>query len=135
MLLAGQANNHHWWDAARLDFDPFLRTVTADYRGTALSDKPDTDSYSTRGFAEDVLAVRDEIGCPRAHVYGTSMGGRVAQWLAVDHPERLGKLVLGCTSPGAPHGVERRAEVRRSLAQRDPRGARRALLDLMYSPA
>jgi pimeloyl-ACP methyl ester carboxylesterase len=63
------------------------------------------------------------------------MGGRVAQWLAADHPERVHRLVLGCTSPGAPHGVERSPQVRRSLAQRDGRAARRALLELMYSPA
>ncbi|WAL64529.1 alpha/beta fold hydrolase [Amycolatopsis cynarae] len=135
LLLAGQANTHHWWESVRADFDAHFRTVTFDYRGTGLSGKPDTDSYSTRGFAEDVRVILDEIGCARTHVYGTSMGGRVAQWLAAAHPDRVGRLVLGCTSPGAPHGVERSAEVRRSLAQRDVAAARRALLELMYSPA
>ncbi|WP_170160572.1 alpha/beta fold hydrolase [Prauserella muralis] len=76
----------------------------------------------------------DDLGADRVDVYGTSMGGRVAQWLAADHPERVGSLVLGCTSPGAPHGVERSDQVRRSLAQPDAAAARRALLELMYSP-
>lgn len=135
VLLGGQANSHHWWDTVRPDFDASFRTVATDYRGTGSSGKPDTDSYSTRGFAADAVAILDDLGVERAHVYGTSMGGRVAQWLAVDHPDRVGRLVLGCTSPGAPHGVERGAEVRRSLVQRDPAAVRRALLELMYSPA
>lgn len=135
VLLAGQANTRHWWDAVRPDFDASFRTVTFDYRGTGDSDKPDTDSYSTRGFAADVVAILDHLGVAAAHVYGTSMGGRVAQWLAADHPDRVDKLVLGCTSPGAAHGVERCAEVNEALAQRDTRAVRSALLDLMYTPS
>jgi 3-oxoadipate enol-lactonase len=135
LLLAGQANTHRWWEAVRPDFDAAFRTVVLDWRGTGRSDKPDTDTYTTRGFAADVVAVLDHAGGGRAHVYGTSMGGRVAQWLAADHPERVGALVLGCTSPGAPHGVERDASVRRALAQRDGAAARTALLELMYTPA
>lgn len=133
VLIAGQSNDHHWWDVARPDFDTRFRTVVFDHRGTGRSDKPQT-GYDTRTFARDVVAVLDDLGVGSAHVYGTSMGGRVAQWLAADHPDRVRGLVLGCTSPGAAHGVERGAEVRRSLAQRDAAKARRALLDLMYTP-
>jgi pimeloyl-ACP methyl ester carboxylesterase len=133
VLLAGQSNNHHWWDVPRPDFDARFRTVVFDHRGTGRSDKPES-GYATRTFAQDVIAILDDLGVALAQVYGTSMGGRVAQWLAADHPERVGRLVLGCTSPGLPHGVERSAEVRRSLAQRDAAKARRALLELMYTP-
>ncbi|GAA3761104.1 pimeloyl-ACP methyl ester carboxylesterase [Spinactinospora alkalitolerans] len=133
VLLAGQANDHRWWDPVRHDFDGAHSTITLDYRGTGASDKPDS-PYSTEGFADDVIAVLDELGVDRSAVYGTSMGGRVAQWLAVRHPERVGSLVLGCTSPGTRHGVERGDDVRRSLAQPDPAAARRALLELMYTP-
>ena len=42
------------------------------------------------------------LGIETLDVYGTSMGGRVAQWLAVDHPDRVRRLVLGCTTPGGP---------------------------------
>ncbi|MBB4909707.1 alpha/beta fold hydrolase [Actinophytocola algeriensis] len=133
VLIAGQANNHHWWDVSRPDFDARFRTVVFDHRGTGRSDKPET-GYSTRGFAADVRAILDDMGVERAHVYGTSMGGRVAQWFAADHPDRVRGLVLGCTSPGGAHGIERSAEVRRSLAQRDTAAARQALLELMYTP-
>ncbi len=133
VLLSGQANNHHWWDSVRADFAALYRTITFDYRGTGDSDTPD-EPYTTRGFALDVLAVLDALGVERAHVYGTSMGGRVAQWLAADHPERVAALVLGCTSPGGAHGVERSRDVRRALAQPDRAAAERALLELMYTP-
>ncbi|NJQ08605.1 alpha/beta fold hydrolase [Streptomyces lonarensis] len=133
VLLAGQSNTHAWWDGVRADFSTRHRTVTLDWRGTGDSDKPD-EPYSTRGFAEDVVAVMDDAGIDRADVYGTSMGGRVAQWLAARHPDRVGRLVLGCTSPGGPHAAERDAEVRGSLADADPRRVRAALIALMYSP-
>ncbi|NSC22555.1 alpha/beta fold hydrolase [Streptomyces albus subsp. chlorinus] len=135
LLLSGQSNSHRWWDAVRGGFETAFTTIVMDYRGTGSSDRPDTDTYSTPGFAQDALAVLDHAGIGRAHVYGTSMGGRVAQWLAARHPGRVGRLVLGCTSPGAPHGIERSAEVRRALAQPDAEAARRVLLDLMYTPA
>ncbi|MDP9869643.1 MULTISPECIES: alpha/beta fold hydrolase [Streptosporangium] len=134
VLLAGQANSHRWWDGVRQDFEDDYRTITFDYRGTGASDSPDV-PYSTRGFAADVIAILDDLGVGRAHVYGTSMGGRVAQWLAADHPGRVGSLILGCSSPGGAHGVERDNTVRKSLAQPDRQAARRALLELMYTPA
>lgn len=134
VLLAGQANNHHWWDLVRDDFHPTRSTITLDYRGTGESDKPD-EPHSTQGFAEDVIAVLDELGVDRADVYGTSMGGRVAQWLAVRYPHRVRTLILGCTSPGGRHAIERDDTVRRSLAGSDPVAAKKALLELMYTPA
>ncbi|CAL9285099.1 alpha/beta fold hydrolase [Streptomyces sp. SudanB182_2057] len=132
VLLAGQANDHHWWDTVRADFHPARSTLTLDYRGTGASDKPDA-PYSTELFARDVIAVLDELGIDRADVYGTSMGGRVAQQLAARHPQRVGALVLGCTSPGGPHGVERGADVRRALTRPRPGAAPQALLELMYT--
>ncbi|GAA0394379.1 alpha/beta fold hydrolase [Streptomyces luteireticuli] len=135
VLLAGQANDHHWWDGVREDFHEAGRsTITLDYRGTGASDAPET-PYSTRGFADDVIAVLDALGIDRADVYGTSMGGRVAQWVAADRPDRVRRLVLGCTTPGGRHAVAPDPAVLRSLATPDPDGARRALLDLMYTPS
>jgi pimeloyl-ACP methyl ester carboxylesterase len=133
LLLAGQSNNHHWWDPVRADFERSHRTITVDYRGTGDSDKPD-EPYSTIGFADDAIAVLDELGIESADVYGTSMGGRVAQWLAIRHHQRVGALVLGCTSPGGSHGLERSQEIRRALAQPDQAARDRVLLDLMYTP-
>ncbi|MDI2129848.1 alpha/beta fold hydrolase [Yinghuangia seranimata] len=135
VLISGQSNSLHWWDRVREDFSDRFTLVVLDHRGTGKSDKPDADVYSTPRFAEDVVAVLDAEGIPSAHIYGTSMGGRIAQWIAAGHPDRVRRLVLGCTSPGGRNAVERSAAVRHSLAQADPHAVRAALLDLMYTPA
>ncbi|MEJ3654328.1 alpha/beta fold hydrolase [Actinomycetes bacterium KLBMP 9759] len=134
VLLSGQSNSHRWWDAVRADFEESFTTVTLDYRGTGDSDKPDV-PYSTEAFADDVVAVIDELDAERVDLYGTSMGGRVAQWVAVKHRHRVRSLVLGCTSPGGKHAVERGHDVRRALAQPDRAAAERALAELMFTPA
>jgi 3-oxoadipate enol-lactonase len=58
---------------------------------------------STRRMARDVRELLDAIGVARAHVYGQSLGGLVATWLAADAPERVARLVLAST---AARGVE-----------------------------
>ncbi|MGF6888751.1 pimeloyl-ACP methyl ester carboxylesterase [Nocardia sp. GAS34] len=131
LLIAGQSNNHHWWDGIRDDFHDTHRTITLDYRGTGDSDKPDI-VYSTPGFADDAIAALDDLGIDRADVYGTSMGGRVAQWVAARHPDRVRALVLGCTSAGGKHSIERGSDIRHLLA--DPATSHQTLLDLMYTP-
>ncbi|MGO3327494.1 alpha/beta fold hydrolase [Gordonia sp. (in: high G+C Gram-positive bacteria)] len=130
LLLPGQANDHRWWDRTRNDFAADFTTVTFDYRGTGDSDE--SNSYSTPLFAEDALAVMDSLAIENFHVYGTSMGGRTAQWVTIFAPGRVKRLVLGCTTPGGAHAVERNDEVRRVLAGPD-RDA--ALEEMMYTSA
>lgn len=134
LLIAGQSNSSRWWHQVRPEFATRFTTIVTDHRGTGSSDKPES-PYSTRLFASDCVAILDDAGIGRAHVYGASMGGRIAQWIAASHGDRVDRLVLGCTSPGGAHAVERSAEVRRSLAQVDQKKARQALIDLMYTPA
>lgn len=54
---------------------------------------------TTLDMAEDVLFAMDALGIGKAHVMGVSMGGMIAQHLAADHPDRIGKLVLVVTCP------------------------------------
>jgi pimeloyl-ACP methyl ester carboxylesterase len=133
LLLAGQANHHGWWDSVRPDLSDF-RTVTLDWRGTGDSEDGAAD-FTTRTLVADLVDLLDALEIGPADVYGTSMGGRVAQWLAVDRPERVRRLVLGCTTPGGTHAVERSQEVRRRLAVTDRDAAREAVADLMYTAA
>ena len=132
LLLPGQANSHHWWDGLREPFAERFRTITFDYRGTGETSAPDGD-WTTATFADDAVAVLDEVGVARAAVYGTSMGGRIAQRLAIDHPSRVSALVLACTTPGGPHAVERGPDVRRMLAEPDRERRRANLLELFYT--
>lgn len=79
------------------------RVIIFDYRGTGLSGKPST-KYSTDLFADDAAAVLDHLDLETAIVCGHSMGGRVAQLLALDHPRKVSKLILA--SSGAAHPGE-----------------------------
>jgi pimeloyl-ACP methyl ester carboxylesterase len=133
LLLSGQANSHRWWDELRVPFAAAgFRTITFDYRGTGAT-RCEPGEWSTASFAADAAAVLDACGVQRALVYGTSMGGRVAQMLALDG--RVARLVLACTTPGGPHAVERTMEVRRALANPDRAARRAVLIDLFYTPA
>ena len=134
LLLQGQASSHAWWTGLRDRYEDRFRTVTMDYRGTGGTQDPGGD-LSTEVLAEDAAAVLDHLGVDRAHVYGTSMGGRVAQVLAARHPTRMLTLALACTSPGGPHAVERDNEVRKALAAPDAQTRRRAMVELFYTPA
>jgi len=82
--------------------DPLARQfqlILMDNRGTGHSDKP-LDGYSMEAFADDCAGVLTGLGIPRAHIFGVSMGGMIAQCLATRHPERVRGLALGCTNFG-----------------------------------
>ena len=136
-LISGQGGDHHGWDRIRDDFAARHRVITFDHRGTGQSDKPTEPPYSTRGFAKDVIGLMDFLGIERAHAYGISMGGRICQWLGIDHPSRIGALVLGCTTPGNLHGVKRPPEVDALMKNRptDPDAAADFLMAQMVSTA
>ncbi|HEX2171049.1 MAG TPA: alpha/beta fold hydrolase [Dehalococcoidia bacterium] len=137
LLISGNGANHTMWDDLRDDFAAHYQSITFDHRGTGASDKPVEPPYSTRTFAQDAIAILDHLAISRTHVYGVSMGGYVAQWLAIDSPERVGTLVLGCTGPGGTQTVRRSSEVDALMKRRtaDPTGAARALLETVVSPS
>lgn len=61
--------------------------------------------YTTLQLAADGVSLLDRLGIERADVFGMSMGGMIAQELALNWPERVNKLVLGCTHAGVRHAA------------------------------
>jgi 3-oxoadipate enol-lactonase len=92
-----------WWRTVPVLSESF-RVLAFDNRGigrSASSALP----YSVGDMADDAIAVLDAAGEDAAHVYGISLGGMVAQQVALRHPERLRALVLGATTPGGSHAI------------------------------
>jgi 3-oxoadipate enol-lactonase len=89
-----------WGPALRLLQEDF-RLLLIDNRGSGRSDKP-ARSLRIAEMAQDVVAVLDDAGISRSSVLGASLGGMVAQELAIGHPDRVSRLVLVCTTPGWP---------------------------------
>jgi 3-oxoadipate enol-lactonase len=92
-----------WGPAPRILADTF-RMVTFDNRGVGDSGAP-PGPYSTATMAADALAVLDDARVERVHLVGTSLGGMVAQELALSWPDRIETLVLTATTPGGDDGV------------------------------
>jgi 3-oxoadipate enol-lactonase len=77
-----------------------FRVITFDNRGVGQT-ATTASQWTLSDMADDALAVLDAAGVAQAHVYGASMGGGIAQVLTLDHPERVGALILGCTATRA----------------------------------
>ena len=104
-LIMGFSGSGRGWGEAFLKLmEARFKIFVIDNRGTGESDKPDTE-FTLGDMAADIAAVLDHAKTPRAHIFGISMGGMIAQEFALAYPERTRGLVLGCTNCGASHSV------------------------------
>ncbi len=133
LLIQGMSGTHVSWG------EPFLGLLEADFdlvaydhRGIGFS--PDANgAFSIRDLAQDAVALLDELGWERAHVAGISMGGMVAQELAIAHGERIRTLTLGCTYAGGPTGALAAPETLRELSEAMMSGDRERALRATYA--
>jgi 3-oxoadipate enol-lactonase len=97
LLIQGLGADKHGWDMQRYVLSTMYRVIALDNRGAGRSDKP-FGHYSLEQMADDAIAVMDAVGVERAHVVGASMGGAIAQIIALKHPARVMSLTLACTA-------------------------------------
>jgi pimeloyl-ACP methyl ester carboxylesterase len=106
LLVMGLAADSTAWIFQVPEFARRHRTIVFDNRGVGRSSKP-PGPYTIHEMADDAAGLLDAIGIARAHVVGVSMGGMIAQELALRHPERVRGLVLACTFPEPDADAER----------------------------
>jgi pimeloyl-ACP methyl ester carboxylesterase len=105
LLIQGMAGHHAVWgepflDRLARDFD----VVAYDHRGIGESTDVPGD-FTIAELAADAVDLLDRLGWDSAHVVGISLGGMVAQEIAIKHPAQVRSLVLGCTYCGGPGSI------------------------------
>jgi pimeloyl-ACP methyl ester carboxylesterase len=105
MGIMGLGANSDWWspDIVR-ELSADYRFVMPDNRGAGRTECPE-ENWTIENNADDTIALMDTLGIDKAHLLGVSMGGSIAQAIAINYPDRVEKLVLNCTLCGFTNGV------------------------------
>jgi pimeloyl-ACP methyl ester carboxylesterase len=115
VLLEGAGGDIPGWGRTVDALARRCRVIAYDFRGNGRSD-PAMERVSIGTFVQDTVAILDEVGVDRAHVYGQSFGGMVAQELALSARHRVHSLVLAATHCGRRHRVRSTAKVPKDRA-------------------
>jgi pimeloyl-ACP methyl ester carboxylesterase len=139
LLIMGLSLNSKSWFRTLPALKNHYQVIVFDNRGTGLSGKPNT-PYSIELMAEDARAVLDAAGVETAHIYGISMGGMIAQRLAIIYPKRVKSLILGCTTAGGINHVQPANDVSMLMLSRastasTPEEMAWATAPILYSPS
>jgi pimeloyl-ACP methyl ester carboxylesterase len=93
VMITGFTGNLQNWIFQTPTFKKQFQVITFDNRGSGKSAKPEG-PYSAKMMAEDTIALMDYLGVKKAHILGFSLGGSIAQEIAINFPERVNKLIL-----------------------------------------
>jgi len=136
LMLMGWQGNRTWWPESLLSFlEKNFLLILMDHRGTGLSKDP-LGLYSIKNLAKDATLVLDDCGLSSAAVLGVSMGGMVAQAMAIYYPDRVNKMIL--TSSAAKIGLVRglnkeQQQAWLSYVRKPDRSLQEFILDLLFS--
>jgi len=134
LLIMGLGYSSGMWHHVEAGLARHFRVIVFDNRGIGQSEAP-PGPITISGMAEDAAAVLDAAEVESTHVFGLSMGGFIAQELALGHPQRVRALVLGATACGGPHMVRAKQEVQDTLlnrAEMSPEQSIRVMIPYIY---
>ena len=97
VMIPGMGAGHTSWFRQLPAFKKHFKVVTFDPRSIGRSERPEQ-PYSFKVLADDVVGFMDHLGISKAHVLGQSLGGAVAQEVAMDYPDRVLKLILASSA-------------------------------------
>lgn len=138
LLIQGMSATHLTWGRAFLGrLEPHFDCVIFDNRGMGRSGRAKL-PFTIVDLAGDTVALLDALEIEDAHVVGISMGGMIAQELALAHPERIRTLTLGATYCGGPEGTLMAPEdvklLGAAITSGEPEQVRRAMWEINLSP-
>ena len=100
VMIMGLGGTRQSWVFQRRAFSKHFKVITFDSRGMGKSDKP-SEPFTMKTLADDTIGLMNHLNIDKAHVLGVSHGGRVAQEVAINYPEKVNRLVLASTNTGA----------------------------------
>lgn len=116
VLIMGLTAHMDWWDKELIDaLAERYQVLMFDNRGAGRTSTPEEGNFTCEMLADDTIALMDVKHIARANILGVSMGGLIAQQLAIRYSERVNKLILGCTFCGARHMIQPKEEVMQML--------------------
>lgn len=115
LMIMGLSFSLAMWGELRPFLSRHFRTILFDNRCVGKSDAP-LRPFTIAAMSEDAVSVMEAAGVRSADVVGISMGGMIAQELTLRFPQRVTRLVLGCTHAGGPRAVRADPRVLSALA-------------------
>jgi pimeloyl-ACP methyl ester carboxylesterase len=111
MMIMGLSGNIDWWDPRMIrGLSRNFKAVMFDNRGAGRTNMSDR-MYTIELLADDTAGLMEALRISRAHILGISMGGMIAQELALNYPQKVEKLVLCSTTCGGPKAIVASQEV------------------------
>ena len=118
LLLIGGLGYGAWqWKWLVPELSPYYQVITFDNRGSGQSDKP-AGPYTTPMMAADTIGLLDGLGHKSAYIMGISLGGFVAQHVAIERPDLVSKLILAATNYGGPRAIGPRPDALKVMMDR-----------------
>lgn len=135
VLLMGLGAYSRKWEQHRKVYEQKFQCICIDNRGAGLSDAPKSEVYTTGMMALDTIQVLEAMGIQKAHFHGISMGGAIAQEIAIRWPKRVKSLTLTSTFSQVDAHFGRALEILRdSVGKMDGKVFAKLLQYMIYSP-